>query len=458
MTKKLTEKHRNKISNSLKGNTNALKTQKIQIGNASVNIIEVEKKLMKLEDPFEESKIDVIQPPYSLVGFGAYFEKNEYNSIACKFKTNAVVGQGYEIQDVGIEQRDKDTEYEKLKLFLENPNPRESFQSIIRKFWLDYEIYGNAYLEIDEFVFGNNKGKLKAIGHIPAQTIRKAGGKKKGYYQLRMNTTKVKYFDDYNNIDSMNFNDINKPVTQILHLKNYYPDSSYYGMPDVLPALGAMYLDLQLVTYNVNFFQNNAMPEGALVFTNTRVDEKLMAQIQDYFKRELKGNTNSRRTMILSGEGPNAKIEFIPLGNEKDLSFENLHKMTRDRVLTAHQIPPKVAGVVSAGELGQSNAEYAQMQNFQELTINPKQDQIEFLLNRLFRDKLGITKWRLKFKEFDYTPNAEDIKNTIDLLDAGIIDENEARQRLNLPKKDNNETITEEPKVEPTTEEPQTQE
>ena len=439
MGKSMSEEHKRKIAEKLKGNNNAKKSMAVEViekpksNKVNVHTINMQKEFQKLSDPFQESGLDVIEPKYLMDGFGYYFEKNEYHAAACKFKTDAVAGQGYEIQPVDDTIKDKDAEYSKLKQFIENANPDESFENVIKKCWLDYEVFGNFYMELDK----NIRNELVAIGHLPANTVRKAGSKN-GYYQLYDDFSKGKYFDKYGYIDSPNYakelSVYQKQVTEIIHLKNYYYESSYYGYPDVLPALGCMYLDLHLIDFNTYFFENNAIPEGILLFTNTEVDSETMAKIQEYHVQKFKGKENQHRLLVLQAEGQNAKVEFVDLsGGEKDLSFERLHKMCRDRVLSAHRLPPKIAGTITAGELGQSNQSYAEMQMFQELIIKPRQRQLEFMLNKVFNTYLGIKNWKLVFTGFDYVPDIQDADFVMKLWNngSGIITREEARIFLN---------------------------
>lgn len=98
-------------------------------------------------------------------------------------------------------------------------------------------------------------------------------GEKKGFIQQRDN--KLVYFrnfgSDSKHSDSYDPRDKDKKaeerglLNKVIQLKNYHPRSSYYGLPDFLPALRALVGNKKAGDFNINFFDNNAVPQYAII-------------------------------------------------------------------------------------------------------------------------------------------------------------------------------------------------
>jgi len=75
-----------------------------------------------------------------------------------------------------------------------------------------------------------------------------------------------KFGSDPKDSDSFDPRDKDKPpekrrlLNDVIHLKNYHPRSSYYGLPDFLPALRALIGNKKAGDFNITFFENNAVP------------------------------------------------------------------------------------------------------------------------------------------------------------------------------------------------------
>jgi len=148
-------------------------------------------------------------------------------------------------------------------------------------------------------------------------------------------------------------------ASEIIWFVNYTPRSDYYGLPDIIPALGAIWGDIARRDYNIAFFDNYGVPAYAIFvsgnFDPGEVDEEgrteMEKMIEEHFA-ELAKNPHS--TLILSvpteGRDEEVKIEFKSLSAEiKEASFRLYRNDNRDEILSAHGMPPYRIGVNETG-------------------------------------------------------------------------------------------------------------
>jgi len=125
------------------------------------------------------------------------------------------------------------------------------------------------------------------------------------------------------------------------------------------------------------------------------------------------------------------KIEKV-MESVRDMSFYQLRKFNRDEILAAHHVPPKMIHVAEAGKLGESKDGYNQLKFFKIFEIDPSQRRHENIWNRLFRDELGVTKWKIKFKELDIRDPKDKSEEIWGDVERMIITTDEAREERGL--------------------------
>ena len=403
--------------------------------NSRISIIErsvapLRKMSGQIKDPFSESKFGhekTIKPPYSMTTLLDFYEDNTWNNVCVNLKANLVCGQ-FDI--IPIEEKQKeDAEYEKLIEFIENPNEEgEDFLDILNKLWVDTESLGNFFIEIVR----NGLGELAEIYHIPAHTIQKAKNEL-GYWHTRTGIgAESKYFKVYGKGETGAYN-------ETIHHKNYFPASKYYGMPDYMPALGAMALDRNAVIFNNNFFNNSGMMGMIMFIQGAELNNESRQELKNMIQGNFTGVDNAHRMAIIDNLGIDTsfKIEKV-MESVRDMSFYQLRKFNRDEIVAAHHVPPKMLHIAEPGKLGESRDGYNQMKMFKIFEIDPSQRRLENILNRLFKNELGITKWKIKFKELDIR-DPKDISEEIwgDLgnmiLEVDEAREMRGREPLNKP-------------------------
>lgn len=266
-------------------------------------------------------------------------------------------------------------------------------KDLLYAFVLNAEIYGNAFLEIC-------RDKLYILPTIEARV----NENREVYQQKNSKITKL----------------------DAAHLLYYSPKSRYYGEPDYLAALLPILINAKADSFNDSFFNNSARADKAIVFENAEPDEGQIKAFKEFFGSNFKGYENAHKTLVVTAMGENAKVRFEDLSKTDDLSFEKLKNINKDEIIAAYGVPPRMVGVMSAGTLGGGGELIGQLHSFNELTIIPKQEQIEW-----FFYQIGFP---IKLKPIDVTNFKDDSDLVTNLVSSGILSLNEARAILGYEK------------------------
>ena len=154
-------------------------------------------------------------------------------------------------------------------------------------------------------------------------------------------------------------------------------------------------------SFNNAFFDNSARADTAIIFENSEPDEMQLNAFKEFFGSNFKGTGNAHKTLVLTANGENAKVRIEDLSKVSDISFEKLKNLNRDEIIAAHGVPPRMVGVMTSGQLGGSGEVTGQLHSFNELTIIPKQEQIEW-----FFDSIG---YPIKLKPIDVSNFKDDL-------------------------------------------------
>lgn len=279
---------------------------------------------------------------------------------------------------------------------------------------LDVETFGNAFLQVI-------RRDRRPIGlrRLPAVTMTRY---RDGFLQRTTNaqggTKKVFFASD-----------------EVVHLRDLCPMGRRYAFPSWISAEGMLELAQAATRYNANFFKNNAMPEFAIVFKGRTPSADQKRDIAEFFRNEFQGLDNQHRTLFLSiGEDDTVEIKRLT-AELKDADFLKLLDAARDRIPIAHGTPPRMLGIVSAGQLGGGNEVTGQLFTFEHTTLRPKRRRVLDQLRPLLRE-LGLVPGdpdkpledgQVLFRPLDLTPPRDEADNLPELVTTGILTPDEAR-------------------------------
>lgn len=383
---------------------------------------------------------DVITPPWNLYELANFYDTSFANHAAIDAKVENIVGLGYDFQvskrtQMSLEESTNATATDKarkrierakvaMRDWLENLNSDDSFTNTLMKFFTDVQATGNGYLEIGRTV----TGEIGYVGHIPATTMR-VRRLKDGYIQIIGN--KVVYF---RNFGAKNVNPItNDPrPNEIIHYKEYSPLNTFYGVPDIMAAIGALQGDQLASQYNIDYFGNKAVPRYVVTLKGAKLSEEAEDKMFRFLQTSLKGSNHRTLYIPLPADSDNNKVEFKmePIENGvQEASFNEYRKRNRDDILVAHQVPlSKIGG----GDSAQIAAALAQDRTFKEQVARPSQTNLEKMLNKIVHEKTDILDF--KFNELTLTDEIAQSQILERYVKNQIMIPNEARDALGLPR------------------------
>lgn len=399
----------------------------------------------KLRDAFnpDYGAEPLIKPLYNPEQLAKLLEINTYHYRAVKTKARDTAGLGWELAPLSDDAGDDlDPASQVAQDFLDGLTPPLTL--MLDKAQTDYEAIGWAALEAIRVDY-NVDGPLSDLEHIPAHTIRlhrddirilqKRGNRKRWFKRFG---AQYDVNADTGDVAPLGSIDASERATEILYWYNYTPRSDYYGLPDVMPALGAIQGEIARRDYNIAFFDNFGVPAYAVFITGNYdpgdelapdadgvVRNEMEAAIEEHFQGLAK---NPHSTLILGIPGTDVKVEFKPLSVEvKEASFRMYRMDNRDEVLAAHGVPPYRAGISETGSLGGSTAQET-TEIYKRSVIEPRQSMLEHIITQsILVNAFGVTLRKFKLSQIDTTDEKHDMELTKSLFDMGAIDAADVR-------------------------------
>jgi PBSX family phage portal protein len=381
---------------------------------------------------------DVITPPYNLYELANYYDTSFANHAAIDAKVQNTVGLGYDfivsdktnikLEAASSDQLDRARKrIERLKTqlrdWLESLNMDESFSSVMEKVFTDVHAMGNGYIEVGRTV----TGEIGYIGHIPAATMR-IRRLRDGFVQIIAN--KVVYFRNFGAKNVNYITDDQRP-NEIIHIKEYSPLNTFYGVPDIMAAMSSLLGDILASQYNIDYFSNKAVPRYIVTLKGAQLTQEAEDKLFRFLQTGLKGQSHRTLYIPLPGDTSDNKVEFDmkPVENEpQEASFGEYRKQMRDDILVAHQVPLSKLGGSDASQLA---ASLSQDRTFKEQVARPAQRNLEKILNKIIREKTDVLE--IKFNELTLTDELAQSQILTNYVKNQIMVPNEARTILNLP-------------------------
>ena len=384
---------------------------------------------------------DVITPPYNMYELANFYDTNFANHAAIDAKVENVVGLGYrfDITDrtmLSFEMSDDEGKVDRarnrierakimLRDWLEGLNDDDSFTTTMEKVYTDLQATGNGFLEVGRKV----NGEIGYVGHIPATTVR-VRRLKDGFLQIIGN--KIVYF---RNFGATNAN----PVTsdprpnEIIHLKQYSPLNTFYGIPDILAALPSLIGDQLASQYNIDYFENKAVPRYVITVKGAKLSADAEDKMFRFLQTGLKAQSHRTLYIPLPGDTENNKVEFKmePIENGiQEGSFKEYRKQNRDDILIAHQIPISKLGGSDSAAIA---AALSQDRTFKEQVSRPAQRYLEKMVNKIVKEKTDVLE--LRFNELTLTDEIAQSQILERYVKTQVMTPNEAREKLDLPQR-----------------------
>jgi PBSX family phage portal protein len=381
---------------------------------------------------------DVIQPPYDLVELANFYDSNFANHAAIDAKVENIVGLGYDwkitnstmqkIEELTGEKLDfAHRKIERLKAnmeeWLESLNNDSTFTGTMEKVYTDMLATGNGYLEVGR----TTTGEIGYLGHIPAPTMR-VRRIHDGYIQIVAD--KVIYFRKFGATNPNPVTNDPRP-NEIIHFKEYSPLNTYYGIPDVISALQAIKGDQFASQYNIDYFENKAVPRYIVTVKGAQLSPESEERLFRFLQTGLKGQNHRTLYVPLPSDAEGNKVDFEmhPVENTvQDGSFKDYRKQNRDDILMAHQVPISKMG---GGDGSAVAAALSQDRTFKEQVTRPAQRHLQKAITQITKEKTDVVE--LTFKEATLTDEIALSQIHERYLRNKAMTPNEVREDLGLP-------------------------
>ncbi|NHN40547.1 phage portal protein [Halorubellus sp. JP-L1] len=421
----------------------------------------------QLDDKYKEKiRGGAIQPPFYPPQMARLLEINPTHAKCCFSKSRNVAGYGLEIVPHPDVDEPDESQRQIAEDFWHNEDstwqvgPVDSERStpadVLEMAWTDYEAIGWLSIEL----LTSTDGTPTGLAWVPAMTIRRRRDKP-GYVQLRRN--RLQYFgnagDRYESpgafVDSEtgeSGRSVANPANELIFKRNHSPLYTHYGAPDIVPAIPTVQGDDAAREFNIDFFENNAVPRMAVIVEGGELTEGARKDIHDLLHGM---KEEDHRTVVLEAEklledtgqirmdedADDLKIRVEPLtvGINEDASFQEFRDRNEHEILKTHDVPPIEAGQIKSGAFS-TDAE-AQRKGYIETVIQPKQDQFAQLLYETVHDALGVTDYTIEFQTRGVDSRLTDanVAQTRIAAARGAMTVNEARAELDLEPLDDEE-------------------
>ena len=405
-----------------------------------------EAKFIDPEEVYGYTLFDVVEPPYNLIALGQLYDESAVlhavvdarvmNTVGLGFaweptlKAKKQIERGHKSEDAASRIRSAhQKEQDLLNEVFDTFNEEETFIESLIRIWLDVLTLGNGYMEIGR----TTSGKIGYIGHVPGTLVR-VRRERDGFVQTAnqsgnaMNSVFFRNFQDSTTVDPVN---ADPNPNEMIHFKLYTPNNSYYGIPPSVAALHAIMGDKFAKEFNIDYFENKAIPRYAIILKGVKLSEKSKRELIQYFRNEVKGKNHGTLVVPLPsivGSNNQADIKFEKLEADiQDGSFDKYRRANRDEIISSYRVPPTKVGVLDNANLAVSRDAD---KTFKSQVVGPDQAIAEKKINRVVKEFTDL--FRLKLVQLDVID--EDLKSRIHDRYAriGAMNINEIRQVIGL--------------------------
>ena len=232
------------------------------------------------------------------------------------------------------------------------PHPLFS-RAAFERFVLDWQVFGNAYLENRVSWAGSSMGLAPAM----AKYMRR-GVDLSTYYFVQSAAEPHQFARG-----------------TVFHLQEPDINQEVYGLPEYLSSLNATWLNESATLFRRRYYKNGSHAGFILYMTDAAHSQDDVNKLREAMK-SAKGPGNFRNLFMYAPNGKKDGIQLLPVSEvaAKD-EFWNIKNVTRDDQLAAHRVPPQLMGIIPSNTGGFGDVEKAAMV-FARNEVKPLQDRL----------------------------------------------------------------------------------
>lgn len=317
-----------------------------------------------------------------------------------------------------------------------NPLCDNSWQETLSDVCRDYWSVADGYLEVVRDDAGDDGlGPITGVHHIPAEQVYvfMENSKYDRHYEIvggegANSTRRFARFGDLAGFRARNPNLVSETdrISEVIDFRQPTALCRWYGFSDWISAVAAIELVQSIRQYNFDFFRNRGVPEFFMFILGQKLSKEEWAVVENAMQSNVgRGNSHKSFAMNLSNENIKIQVEKMMADGKGENTFGDMNESLSLSIVTAHRVPPLLAGIVIPGKMAATNELPNVLQAFQTLVIGPTQ--------QLFQQTLGATLGNpeknggLKLKPEDFT-----FRRITEQFDLGAMD-TIARMKTTVP-------------------------
>lgn len=360
--------------------------------------------------------------PFDFAATTSFKNFNAHHSACIETKKASIGGLGFfdetentsEVEP-GQEEKPKKKKLSKAEKAL-NPLCDISIQDVFGDIIEDYVQTGNGFLEVVRDA-PRQGATIIGLHHVPAPSVyvHIEDRKYRRHFEVVNSDNDASAlfggahqfaaFGDLEGFLRRNPRAVKDETSEIIHYRKPTSLSRWYGMPNWLAAVAAIELVQCLYQYKYDFYLNRGVPEFLLFLLGGDAGEKNMEALENLLQAHI-GHGQSHKSGIFNIKQADLEVQLEKLGldsGQGDDGFSEQSEVLALNVVTAHQVPPLLAGIQIPGKLGATNEMVNAMMAFQTLTVGPDQKTISTindntLGNELYNEGIDLEPGDFQFK------------------------------------------------------------
>jgi hypothetical protein len=165
-------------------------------------------------------------------------------------------------------------------------------------------------------------------------------------------------------------------VAELIHFRQPSSLSKWYGFPRWLAAVASIELAMSQHRHLHDFFVNRGVPEFMLFVLGKKLGKKEWKLIEDAMKAQI-GLGNSYKSIAINIPSSDVTVQIEKLnveGKGDPKEFSGMSDALALEIVSAHRVPPLLAGIQIPGKLGATNELPNALKGFQALVVGPDQE------------------------------------------------------------------------------------
>ena len=298
-----------------------------------------------------------------------------------------------------------------LQQLLDNPNPRESQNTLTYNWVVDLTLGGNGLVY--------HAPKTDTLHNIPFERIQP-------HFEAADGVVRQYVFEgEPNSGDGSGLIPFN--VTDVMHAMKPDPSNNWWGLSPFIPGRQSILFNKYSSEFLNSFYLKGATPQLALEM-DADVNEKSALRMLRSFEKAYGGRENQRRPLV-TPKGVKAVPITTTLADQQLITYINSNRETLINLLA---IPKHELSIQAGGGLGSQEMRLS-LRNFWLTTLKPTMGFIEGVLNKHFRERLG-PEFEIRFDLSSVEALQDDEIKKAELADrlvkSGVLTPNEARKRV----------------------------